>query len=287
MNILLATLPSDLIPPIFTGSAENDSLPFPVPVIGELRLPEQLKYFLKDFPVEVPEYKLQKWQPFVQFVKQLAKLAHGLVANESCELFDAEAEYHIAMLQRQQEAMDLDKVFMASFLIGWIMRQEDPDACKWSQTFHMSDIEDLTSIADVFRKIGELLEEGVAESLRCHERAMENYQPERPFVRTDSKLDSQFMQMCITSDDLTLKAFGQAFRNSTHHPPAMARILICALRQNGQNVSRILFEPSSGYHFGEEIAPALYMIVAHYEHLRKTESEERAVSFLSGITDDL
>ena len=276
-----------MIPPIFTGSDENNSLPFPVPVIDELLISEELEYFLKDFPVEVPEYKLQNFGPFVQFVKQLKELEDGLFVNESGELFVPDAESHIANLQRQLEALNLDKVFMVSFLIGWVMRQKNPDACKWSQTFHMSDIEDLISIADVFRKIGELLEEGVHESLKCLERALENYQPERPFIRTDSKLDSQFMKTCLASDDLTLNAFAQAFRNSTHHPPAIARILICALRQNGQNVSRILFEPSSGYHFGEEIAPALYMIVAHYEHLIKTASKETATRFLTGITEDL
>lgn len=287
MNILLRTLLDGLISSIFTRSAGNDSLPFPVPVIGELRLPEQLEYFLRKFPVEVPDYELQNWQPFVQFVKQLKELEDGLFVNECGELFDPDAESHIANLQRELEAMDLDKVFMARFLIGWIMRQEYPDACKWSQTFHMSDIEDLTSIADVFRKISDLLEEGVAESLKCLVRSLEDYQPERPFIRTDSKLDSRFMKECLASGDQKLKEFAQAFRKSTHHPPAMARILICALRQNGQNVSRILFEPSSGYHFGEEIAPALYMIVAHYEHLRKTESKETAARFLTGVTQEL
>lgn len=134
------------------------------------------------------------------------------------------------------------------------------------------------------------MEEGVAESLRWLEGALENYQPERPFIRTDSKLDSRFMKTCITSDDLTLKAFGKAFRNSTHHPPVMTRTLIYTLRQNRQDrqdISSILFEPSSGYHFGEEIAPALYMIVAHYEHLIKTASKETATRFLTGITEDL
>ncbi len=217
----------------------------------------------------------------------MKKLAKGLLTDESCELFDADAESHIAMLQEQLSVGSYEIVFMATFLVSWIMRQKDPEACKWNETFHMSNIEDLTSIEDVFRVIGELLKEGVHESLECLARSLEDYQPERPFIRTDSKLDSRFMKECLASGDQKLKEFGQAFRKSTHHPPAMAIILICALRQNGQNVSRILFEPSSGYHFGEEIAPALYMIVAHYEHIRKTESEERAVSFLTGVTQEL
>jgi hypothetical protein len=287
MIIPVTALPPDSIPPFFTGSVGNGSLPFDVPIIGELHVPGQVKYFLQSFPVEVPEYQPQNYGPFVHCAKQLTKLADGLVINECGELFDPDAKSHIANLQKQLEALNLDKVFMTSFLIGWIMRQEDPDACKWSQTFHLRDIEDLISIKVVFQKISELLTEGVYESLKCLVRSLEDYQPERPFIRTDSKLNSQFMKECIASDDLTLKEFGKAFRESTHHPPAIARILICALRQNGQNVSRILFEPSSGYHFGEEIAPALYMIVAHYEHLIKTASKETAERFLTGITEDL
>lgn len=287
MSIPVTALPPDSIPPFFTGSAGNGSLPFEVPVIVVLPLPTRLEFFLKSFSVEVPEYQLQNYGPFVRCAKQLTKLADGLVANESCELFDPEAESHIVMLQKALESQNLDQVFMATFLVSWIMQQRDPDACKWSETFELSDIEDLISIEVVFQKISELLTEGVAESLRWLERALEDYQPDRPFIRTDSKLDSRFMKECLASGDQKLIDFVQAFCKSTHHPPAMARILICALRQNGQNVSRILFEPSSGYHFGEEIAPALYMIVAHYEHLRKTESEEIAVSFLTGITEYL
>lgn len=130
-------IPCNLIPPIFTGSAENDFLPFPVPVIGKLLIPEQLYFFLKEFPAEVPDYELQNWQPFVQFVKQLKKLEDGLFVNECGELFDTDAESHIANLQKELEALNLDKVFMVSFLIGWVMRQKDPDACKWSETFHL------------------------------------------------------------------------------------------------------------------------------------------------------
>lgn len=287
MRILVTNLHDGSIPKFFTGSDENDSLPFPVPVIDELLIPEELDFFLKEFPVEVPEYKFRNLKPVVQFVQQLKELEDGLFVNECGELFDPDAKFHIANLQRQLEAMVRDKMFIASFLIGWIMRQKDPEACEWNETFHMSDIEDLTSIEDVFRVIGELLTEGVAESLRCLERALEDYQPERPFIRTGSQHDSQFMNECLASDDLTLKKFGKAFRESTHGPPAIARILICAIRQNGQNVSSILFEPSSGYHFGEEIAPALYMIVAHYKNLRETESEETAVRFLTGVTQEL
>ena len=287
MIIPVTALPPDSIPPFFTGSVGNGSLPFEVPVIVVLLLPTQLEFFLQSFPVKVTEYQLPNYGPFMQFVQQLKKLANGLVANERGELFDLEASFHIAMLQEQLESRNLEAVFMASFLIGWIMRQKNPEACKWNETFHMSDIQDLTSIEDVFRVIGELLTEGGAESLRWLERALENYQPERPFVRTDSIQNSQFMKECLASDDLTLKEFGKAFRESTHGPPAIARILICAIRQNGLNVSRILFEPSSGCHFGEEIAPALYMIVAHYKHLRETESEEIAARFLTEIIEDL
>ena len=287
MIISVQDLPPGSIPPFFTETAGNSSLPFEVPVIGEIHVPEQVEYFLQGFEVVVPEYQLQNYGPFIRFEKQLKKLANGLLADESCELFDAPAEFHIAMLQEQLSVGNNRIVFMATFLVSWIMQQSDPDACKYSNVFELSAIEDLQTPDDVFRKIGELLEEGVRESLKCLVRSLEDYQPERPFIRSDSKLDSRFMKECLTSGDQKLKEFAQAFRKSTHHPPAMARILICALGQNGQNVSRILFEPSSGYHFGEEIAPALYMIVAHYEHLIKTASKETAERFLTGITEDL